>query len=422
METLWTRTARNKIVPDTALPGQVDVAIIGGGFTGLTAARELAGAGRSVAVLEASHIGAGASGMNAGFVVPNFAKADPIAVRNKLGSERGDILLRLVGDAANAVYRTVEEDGIVCDARQTGWLNPAFGAAGAEMLKARAAMWRDLGRPVTFLSADEVREQTGMDIYSGALLDAEGGTIHPLDYVRGLAISVQSRGGTVHEGQRVDEVQRDNGGWRLIMRSGATMRAGKVLLCTNAFTTGAANKMGRSVVPLRVYQIATTPTDPAIVQRIAPDARPVGDTRQNLFTYRLDRDNRLISGGMAAIPLGAFARLGRSVAERLSTELGLAEPVRPEVVWTGTAAMTPDFLPRIYQMGDGYFGGIGCNGRGVAMTAQLGRVLARAAIGEAPESLPIPLRTLRPLPFHSFTPIVASAALLQARLKDRFSK
>src|SRR5690606_38778238 len=107
----------------------------------------------------------GASGMNAGFVVPNFAKADPIAVRNKLGPERGDILLRLVGDAANAVYRTVEEDGIVCDARQTGWLNPAFGAAGAEMLKARAAMWRDLGRPVTFLSADEVREQTGMDIY-----------------------------------------------------------------------------------------------------------------------------------------------------------------------------------------------------------------------------------------------------------------
>lgn len=422
METLWTRTARNKVAPDLNLPQRVDVAVIGGGFTGLTAARELAGAGRSVAVLEASHIGAGASGMNAGFVVPNFAKADPIAVRNKLGAERGDALLRLVGDAANAVYRTVEEDGIICDAKQTGWLNPAFGAAGAEMLKARAALWRDMGRPVTFLDADTVRQQTGMDIYSGALLDAEGGTIHPLDYVRGLANTVQRRGGTVHEGQRVEKVTRENTSWRLTMRSGASLVADKVLLCTNAFTTGAANKMGRSVVPLRVYQIATTPTDPAIVQRIAPDGRPVGDTRQNLFTYRLDRDNRLISGGMAAIPFGAFERLGKSVAERLSTELGLTNSVDPEVVWTGTAAMTPDFLPRLYQMGEGYFGGIGCNGRGVAMTAQLGRVLARAAMGEAPATLPIPLRTLLPLPFHSFTPIVASAALLQARLKDRFSK
>jgi glycine/D-amino acid oxidase-like deaminating enzyme len=206
------------------------------------------------------------------------------------------------------------------------------------------------------------------------------------------------------------------------MRSGATLSAGKVLLCTNAFTNGAASRMGRSAVPLRVYQIATTPADAATVRRIAPDARPVGDTRQNLFTYRLDRDNRLISGGMAVVPFGAFERLGRSVAERLSTELALPQAVSPEIVWTGTAAMTPDFLPRLHQLGDGWFGGIGCNGRGIAMTAQLGRVLARAAMGEDVSHLPIPLRPLRPLPFHSFTPIVASAALLQARLKDRFAK
>ncbi|HEV7415586.1 MAG TPA: FAD-dependent oxidoreductase [Tianweitania sediminis] len=422
METLWTRTARSALTADLNLPHTVELAVIGGGFTGMTAAREIAKAGRSVAVLEASQVGAGASGMNAGFVVPNFAKADPVAVRAKLGAERGGALLRLVGDGANAVFRTIQEDGIECDARQTGWLNPAYGEASAEMLKARAALWQDMGRPVSFLNATEIRDQTGMDIYSGALLDAEGGTIHPLDYVRGLATSVQRRGGTVHENQRVDTIVREGGRWRLTMRSGATLLAGKVLLCTNAFTTGAASRMGRSVVPLRVYQIATTPTDHAIVDRIARDGRPVGDTRQNLFTYRLDRDNRLISGGMAAVPIGAFGRVGRSVSERLSTELGLPKAVEPEVVWTGTAAMTPDFLPRIHQMGEGWFGGIGCNGRGIAMTAQLGRVLARAAMGETPHALPIPLRPLRPLPFHSFTPIVASAALLQARLKDRFSK
>ncbi|KRA99810.1 oxidoreductase [Devosia sp. Root685] len=421
-DTLWTRTARLPAESDTALPQAVDVAIIGGGFTGMTAARELLIAGRSVAVLEAGKIGAGASGMNAGFVVPNFAKADPNAVRAKLGTERGNALLRLVGDGANAVFRTIEEDGISCDARQTGWLNPAYGAASAEMLKARAALWRELGRPVSFLDADQTHQQTGMDIYAGALLDEEGGTIHPLDYLRGLGQSVRRRGGTVHEGQCVEKVIRDGAGWRLTMRSGATLTAAKVLLCTNAFTIGAASRMGRSAVPLRVYQIATTPADPATVKRIAPDGRPVGDTRQNLFTYRLDRDNRLISGGMAAIPFGAFDRLGRAVADRLSKELDLPQAVTPEVVWTGVAAMTPDFLPRLHQLGEGWFGGIGCNGRGIAMTAQLGRVLAHAALGESLDHLPIPVRPLRPLPFHQFTPIVASAALIQARLKDKLAK
>ena len=422
METLWTRTARLGFAADRDLPARVDTAVIGGGFTGLTAARELVRAGRSVAVLEASVLGSGASGTNAGFVVPNFAKADPVAVRSRLGSERGDALLRLVGEGANAVFRTIAEDGISCDARQSGWLNPAFGAESARTLEARAALWRELGRPVRFLSDAETRDQTGMDIYSGALLDEEGGTIHPLDYLRGLAGAVQKRGGTVHENQAVDKVVREpGGGWRLMLRSGASLVADKVLLCTNAFTTGAASRMGRSTVPLRVYQIATTPADAETVKRIAPDGRPVGDTRQNLFTYRLDRDNRMISGGMAAIPFGAFKRLGTAVTERLNDELGLAERARPEIVWTGTAAMTPDFLPRLYQLGEGWFGGIGCNGRGIAMTAQLGRVLARAAMGEAPESLPIPLRPLRPLPMHRFTPVVAAAALLQARLKDRFA-
>ena len=422
IETLWTRTARLPAEADTHLPQHVDVAIIGGGFTGMTAARELLIAGRSVAVLDAGQIGAGASGMNAGFVVPNFAKADPNAVRAKLGIDRGNALLRLVGDGANAVFRTIEEDGIACDAQQSGWLNPAYGAASADMLKARAALWRDLGRPVSFLDADQVREQTGMSIYAGALLDDEGGTIHPLDYLRGLAQGVRRRGGSVHEHHCVDKVVREGTNWRLTLRSGATLVASKVLQCTNAFTTGVASRMGRSAVPLRVYQIATSPADPITVRRIAPDGRPVGDTRQNLFTYRLDRDNRLISGGMAAIPFGAFERLGRSVAERLSQELGLPQAVTPEVVWTGVAAMTPDFLPRLYQMGEGWFGGIGCNGRGIAMTAQLGRVLARAALGEPVANLPIPTRPLRPLPFHQFTPIVASAALIQARMKDLLAR
>ncbi len=421
MQTLWTLTSGPR--PDfrtTPLPERCDTVIIGAGFTGLTAARELTRAGRKVVVLEASRLGAGASGTNAGFVVPNFAKADPAAVRKKLPADEAEALLSLVSQGADAVFSTIAEEDIACDAAQTGWLQPAYGRDMAEVLKARARAWQALGRPVDFLDAADVRAETGMDIYSGGLIDRSGGTIHPLDYVFGLAHAVVKRGGAIREDAFVRSAERSPTGW-LISFAGGEILADSVLLATNAFTSGVAKLMGRTGVPLRVYQMATKPQDRATVARIAPHRLPVGDTRSNLFTYRLDRDDRLISGGMALNPLGAVNRVARAVADRLATELQLPQDPALEAAWTGTAIMTPDFLPRIHRFGEGFFGGIGCNGRGIAMTAQLGRVLARLALGDDPETVPIPLRPARALPFHVFTPLVASVGLAHARLSDRLA-
>lgn len=417
-QTLWTLTGRP--LPDrsaTALPARADTVVIGAGFTGLTAALILARSGRRVVVLEAARLGAGASGANAGFVVPNFAKADPTAVRRALGDAAGDRLLRLVGAGATQVFDTIAEEGISCDAAQTGWLQPAYGAAAADMLKARAAAWSALGRPVEFLSAAAVEAETGMGIYSGGLIDRSGGTIHPLDYLGGLAAAVEKRGGVIREQSLVARVTRGPSGWRIAL-PGGMIEADSVLLCTNAFTKGVAGRLGRTGVPLRVYQVATKPLPAETVKRIAPHRLPVGDTRLNLFTYRLDRDNRLISGGMAINPIGAFGRIGRAVVDRLASELRLPQHPGVEIVWTGVALMTPDFLPRIHALGDGFFAGIGCNGRGIAMTAQLGRVLADLALGTPAADTPIPLKPARTLPFHAFTPLVASAALAHARFTD----
>jgi glycine/D-amino acid oxidase-like deaminating enzyme len=391
--------------------------VIGGGFTGLTAALHIARAGRSVIVLEAGRLGAGASGMNAGFVVPNFAKADPATVRQKLPHGKADALLSLVGAGADEVFATIADEEISCDAAQTGWLQPAYGDDMAAILRQRAKDWTELGRPVEFLDASAIRSETGMDIYSGGLLDHSGGTLHPLNYLYGLARAVTKRGGVIRESSRVERVERHGGTWRVSL-AGHEIETDVVILATNAFTDGIAARMGRTGVPLKVYQVATRPIDAETVARIAPHRRPVGDTRSNLFTYRLDRDNRLISGGMAINPIGAFERVGRAVVDRLTSELRLPHHPGMEIVWTGTAIMTPDFLPRLYRFGDGFFGGIGCNGRGIAMTAQLGRILARLALGEAVDSLPIPIQSSRALPFHGFTPIVASLALAHARFED----
>jgi glycine/D-amino acid oxidase-like deaminating enzyme len=416
--TLWSLTADP--MPDrsaTTVPDKADVVVIGGGFTGMTAALALVREGRSVVVLERSRLGDGASGTNAGFVVPNFAKADPDAVRRKLPDVAADRLLRLVGEGADQVFRTIRDEGIDCDARQTGWLQPAYGGEAAAMLRRRVEAWNALDRPVRFLSAGEVQHETGMAIYQGGLFDPSGGTIHPLKYLSGLAEAVTRRGGGIREQAEVAAITRSENGWRVAF-TGGEITAGAVILATNAFTSGVAGKLGRTTVPLRVYQVATKPLSEAVVNRISPNRLPVGDTRMNLFTYRLDRDNRLISGGMAINPVGAFRRVGNAVVDRLVTELGLERRPEVEVVWTGVAAMTPDFLPRIHQFGQGFFAGIGCNGRGIAMTAQLGGVLARAALGEPPEGLPVRMIAARRLPFHSLTPLAASAALAQARFSD----
>ncbi|MFV0294705.1 MAG: NAD(P)/FAD-dependent oxidoreductase, partial [Hyphomicrobiaceae bacterium] len=193
-DTLWRRTLRGRFTADGALPARVDVVVVGAGFTGLTAALHLARAGKSIAVFEATRLGEGASGANAGFVVPNFALMDPDAVRAKLGEDAGRRLLDLVSQGADRVFETIREESIDCDAAQTGWLNPAISESVADTLRARAEFWQGRGRPVRFIGADATRQQTGMSLYRGALLDESGGTIHPLDYLYGLANAVQRHG------------------------------------------------------------------------------------------------------------------------------------------------------------------------------------------------------------------------------------
>ncbi|MFC6762063.1 NAD(P)/FAD-dependent oxidoreductase [Sulfitobacter porphyrae] len=418
-DTIWRRTARGSFRSTASLPEKVEVAIIGGGFSGLTTALHLAQAGKGVAVLERSFLGEGASGQNAGFVVPNFALADPKAVIEKLGTEKGTALLDLVSSGADKVFDTIRQYGISCDAEQTGWLNPAATAKDAETLRERVAYWQSRNRPVRYLSKEEIHQQTGISLYEGALLDESGGTIHPLDYLFGLARAVESHGGTVHEDSCVKAVKQANGAWHIKLEGGQLVSAKQIVCCTNAFTEGTSRKLGATTVPLRVYQVATRPMDQSVVDRIAPDRRCVGDTRKNLFSYRLDRENRLISGGMSALPFGAKQRLGKAIVRRLAEELDLRKLPEIEVVWTGVAAITTDFLPRIHQMGQNGFAGIGCNGRGIAMTAQLGKVLADTVLGEPMEKQAIPLRRVQGLPFHSLLPIAASANLIKARISDK---
>ncbi|WP_062014477.1 FAD-binding oxidoreductase [Aureimonas sp. AU4] len=420
--TLWWRTAgpEDAASPAPAPPdgSRVDVAVVGGGFLGLTAALHLARRGRRVAVLEAERVGSGASGVNAGFVVPNFAKADPAAVVKRLGRTRGETLLRMVGMGGTRVFETVRENAIACDAEETGWLHVAHSPAALEVLRVRAEAWRSLGRPVRLLEREEARALSGARLCAGALLDESGGMLNPLAYARGLAGVALGAGAMIAEGTRIDAVEREGADWRL-RHAGGSLLAARVLLCTNAFRTGVARRLADAVVPLQVYQAATAPLSAEEARRLAPGRHPAADTRANLFTYRLDAENRLISGGMSMLPVGAHARMGRMISRRLADELRLPAVPPLEHVWTGRAAMVPDFLPHVFEFGPGFLGGIGCNGRGIALTAMLGEALADASCGVPLAELPVPSGPARPLPFAPLARIAPSFAIAQARWQDR---
>ena len=413
--TLWWHTKGARPAMQTlARDIKVDVAIVGGGFAGLTAALYLAPRGVRVAVLEAEEIGAGASGLNAGFVVPNLAKADPESVLTRLGADRGRRLLDLVGRGGDRVFEIIRDCAIDCDAAQTGWLQPAHSDAACAIAQTRVAFWQSLGRPVDYLAAVEIAARTGMDVYRAALLDRSGGTIHPLNYAYGLARAVRERGAAVYEHTAVLSAEREGGAWRLHC-GGPKVTADRVIIATNATGPGIARYLGRTVIPLRVYQIATSPICAEIIRRIAPERQPVSDMRSNLFTYRLDRDDRLISGGMTIIPLGAHGRMASGIVARLAAELRLRAVPDIAHIWRGTAAMTTDFLPHLLEFAPGMVGGIGCNGRGIAATAMLGEVLADAACGTKLAELPVPVVSSRPLPWHRMAGIAASAGLAHAR-------
>src|SRR5690606_11754177 len=229
-DTLWRRTAGEKPAFER-LAGNIEaeVAIIGGGFAGLSTALHLARRGVDVVLLEAREIGWGASGRNAGFVVPNFSKADPASVMARLGSEKGRRLLDCVGRGGERVFALAAEAGLGRQAEQNGWLQPAHSAATADALRQRVRDWQPIRSTVHWLEADETAARTGMDIYHGALADSSGGMINPLAYVYGLARLAAAAGARIFENAAVADVAETSGGWLLKTRD-AQIRARKVLL------------------------------------------------------------------------------------------------------------------------------------------------------------------------------------------------
>lgn len=391
---LWTATARPVAVPVAPPPPPpvADVAVIGGGYTGLAAARALARAGAAVVVLERERIGFGASGRNGGFVLPGY-KAELGAIIRRFGVARARALFEASLAAVGYVERIVGEEGIACHWGRPGGIALAARPSHLAALSAEQRLLaREFGHATVLLGPDELRGEIGSSRYHGGLLDEAAGAVQPAEYLLGLAAAAARAGAVLCEFAGVRRLERAGRRFRLETDQGE-VSAGEVLLATNGYGGRLVPWIARRIVPVGSFIIATVPLDPALGARLIPRGRVLSDTKNLLYYFRLSPDGRLVFGGRAAFRPGAVARsLAMLRAGMLEVFPELAgTPV--EFGWGGRLGFTLDQLPHAGRR-EGLSYALGYCGHGVACASWLGDQVGTAIAGRGPwpllSELPFP--------------------------------
>ena len=390
---LWEATAAEADIGTPFQPDQtVDVAIVGGGFTGLSTALHCAEAGLEAQVLEAQHVGFGGSGRNVGLV--NAALwLPPAKVREKLGKTYGPRFLDRFGDGPRVVFDLIEKHQIRCEATRTGTVHAAHAPSGFRDLQERHAEWQRLGEPVDLIGREEIAALIGSRAFYGGLLDHRAGTINPMGYCRGLARAALGAGAGISTGVRVTGLHRDGALWRVDTDQGA-LRAKAVVLGTNAYSDDLWPGLRRVFTMIHYLQFATTPMGPEAAH-ILPGRQGLWDTGPIMFNYRRDGADRLLIGTMGRVigtkDQGLTRRWAQKQIARVFPDLG---PVTFEQAWHGQIAMTPDHLPRVHQLAEGVWTPVGYNGRGITTGTLFGQSMAQLLTGMDPAELPLPVSTL----------------------------
>ncbi|RUQ63720.1 FAD-binding oxidoreductase [Azospirillum doebereinerae] len=417
-DSLWEATAP----PPPALAplngsAQADLLVIGGGFTGLSAALHAAEAGKRAVVLEASEIGRGASGRNNGQVIPTLTRPDPDDLVARFGGETGERFVALIRDSATTLFDLVRRLNIDCAAEQTGWVQPVHTPGRIKIAERRAAQWGRRGAPVELLDRAAVSAMLGTDAYHGGWMNRSGGHINPLALARGLAAKAVKAGAAVHVNSPALSVERQGDMWVARTPQGI-VTADSLVLGTNGYAASVFPEIRTEVVPVLSWQMATAPLGEAIRKTVLPGRPAMSDTHGDLRFMRYTADNRLVSGGALLIPANGPERLRRIVGERLAGLFPALRGVTFDHVWNGRIAMTTDYFPRVHRLGPHGFAWAGCNGRGVALSVSLGRELARAALGQDPAELALPLTAPTPLPFNALLQKIGPLKILQYRWND----
>ena len=371
-------------------PGDsADLAIIGGGFTGLSTALFAAKRGIDVQVFEAHDLGHGGSGRNVGLVNAGIW-LPPSQTISALGPTYGPRFMDKFAAGPKTVFDLIETHQIKCEATRNGTIHAAHSPSGYADLERRWFDWQKTGAKVDILNREEVTAKTGSNRFYGGLLDHRAGTINPMGYCHGLARVALAAGARIARHCPVIRLEKQASSW-LIYSADHVMTAKKVVLGTNAYSDSLWPGLANSYMPIQYFQLATAPLG-SRAEAILPGGQGLWDTGRIMISIRRDRTGRLLIGSMG--PLigtcfhGVSARWAQKTLSRLFPQLG---PVDFASAWEGQIAMTADHLPKIYQLDDGLFTPIGYNGRGITTGTLFGQSMAGLVAGDDPTRLPLPL-------------------------------
>jgi glycine/D-amino acid oxidase-like deaminating enzyme len=395
---------------------RAQIAVIGAGYTGLSAALYLGEAGRDVVVLDGLDLGDGASGRNGGQVIPGL-KYDPDTLEGMYGGGQGAKLVATVGAGPDLVFELIRRHRIDCEAVRSGWLQLATSESALAPIGMRVRQWRARGAAVEMLGQADVARLTGSQRYYGGLIDRRGGTVQPLAYARGLARAAQRAGVRLFTHSAATQLERSAGEWRIRTREGS-VTCRHVVFATNAYSDKFVEPLQRTVVAVPSLQVATAPLPPDLRRSFLPEGQSVSDTWRLLRYFRTDAQGRLIMGSRGVfgdVPPARAARLHYRAVREIYPQLS---GISFDYHWSGFVAMTPDHLPHLHEVAPGIVAGLGYNGRGVAMATMMGTLLARRLLGESAEDLGFPVTPVRPMRLHRFSRIGAAAAIQYLRALD----
>ena len=406
--------------PDApALSGDAvaDVAIVGGGFCGLSAALHLAERGASVALLEARGIASGGTGRAFGQVVP-YAKHGEQHLLHHFGEAVGTRLIEAIGRGPVLVWELIDRHGIECGAQRSGLLFAAHTTASEAGLRKRAAYWQARGAPVEMLDAARTASLVGSARYGAALIDRRGGHINPLAYAYGLASAAQRAGAQLHADSRVLSLAPEGSGWRL-RTAGGSVLARSIVVGPGAYGDDLWPGLRQSIVPIRAHQLVTAPLSQNIRATILPEGQSITDTRRLYSGTRLLPDGRLhlsVDGDGFSSRAATYRDKAARRARGLFPQLG---DITFEEAWTGWVDMSSDQYPHLHRLADSAWGVIGLSGRGIAFATLLGREVSRRILdGEAADSF-MPVTPLKPIAVRPVAAPLVGGLMAWYRLRDR---
>ena len=375
----WLTTVQMPTPPGQQLPDVADVAIIGAGFTGLSAALALAKRGAKVVVLEAETIGWGASSRNGGMALTGL-KLGVNELISKYGRELTRRMYAASVETIDCVERVIKEENITCDFARSGHLEVACKQSHFDDYSRQVeVIAREFNHQLRIVPRDQLRTEIGSDIYFGGMVDEISASLNPARYVAGLAVAAMRAGAAICEHTKVQKIDRENGapGFRLTTSRGS-LRVRNVLVGTSGYTGAATPALRKKIIPIGSFIITTEVLPDALARELSPRNRQIYDSKNYLYYFRLTPDNRMLFGGRAAFFPETDQTIRRS-ADILRRGMISVYPqlrdTKVEYVWGGTLDFCFDIMPHAGQM-DGIYFAVGYAGHGVAMATWQGQRMA----------------------------------------------